>query len=198
MGLRAAEAVIPQNAAPDRYRAVWEKSPFGVASTDEVPKATWVLVGMTESETDPILYLMNQDTKDRMVVTKEPNAQGYAVESVHYDANPLRSSAKLKGPGDAKNLVVRYDPLLLVVNNPAPAGKVEPGAANAATGDNASANANANGEDGGRRRRFRRTQIPNPSEAATPAVAPAPAPAAAPAAAPANPNPAPESAPPTP
>ena len=161
-----AEEAIPQATGADRYKAIWEHSPFTSAASDEGTRGTWVLVGLTESTSNPILFLMNRDTQERMAVTRDPNAKGYAIDSVRYDANPLRSSARIKGPGPGQILTVRFDPLLIVVNNPAPSA---PGASGAAAAASASP-----AEQGGGvgRNRWRRAVVPNPAEAA-PAAAPA-------------------------
>ena len=174
-GLLSAEDALPQGAGIDRYHVIWERSPFTVASSDEVPKATWILAGMTESETTPVLFLVNRDTQERMVVTKTPNAKGFSVESVHYDANPMRTSARIKvSTTDPALVTVTFDPALLVVNNPAPAGATAATAAAAA----APGAADAGGDRAARRARWanRRSVVPNPADgaAATPAaVAPA-------------------------
>jgi len=118
--LARAEDVLPKGTDADRYKAIWERAPFTVASSADEPKATWVLAGLAESDTDPVVYLLNKDTQERVTVTREANAKGFSLVSIRYDADPLRTSAEVRVPGQTQPLEVRFDPALLVVTNPAP------------------------------------------------------------------------------
>lgn len=126
---RAEEKAIPQGYTAERYSALWERSPFTIASAaDAAPAepvaAKLVLAGVVKIGSDDIVTLLNKDSQERILVTQTPNAQGYKLVSVEQNSDPLKVVATLqKG---TESIKVRFDPSQFVVQSssqPQPPGQ---------------------------------------------------------------------------
>ncbi len=116
------DTVIPAGTAVERYQPIWKRSPFTLASTpDAQASAEWSLGGLAENGQDPLVFLVNKQSQERMTVTGQPNEKGFSVESIDYQSDLLQSSVKIKTSGDT--LTVRFDPSVVVAQatQPTPA-----------------------------------------------------------------------------
>lgn len=122
LGLNSrAELSWPEVPTVDRYQPVWTRAPFTLSSVvaeDASASSTWVLVGLATDGSEPLVFLQNKQTQKRLSVTTKPNEEGYCIVSVDQQQDLLKSSVQVKSPTEI--LTVRFDPALVVVNNPAP------------------------------------------------------------------------------
>ena len=120
---RAAEPALPSATTAERYRPIWTRSPFTLATAAE-PQASadWLLAGVAENGRDPLVFLVNRQSQERMVVTSHPNEKGFSVDSIDYQTDLLQSSVRVKTPDDT--ITVRFDPSMVAAQaQPAPAGQ---------------------------------------------------------------------------
>jgi hypothetical protein len=116
--LHSGEVVIPENTPVDRYQAIWVRSPFTAASVNAEDKASgsWALVGLAGSKDDPMVFLQNRETQERMTVTKNTNEKGFMVLTMEPQTDLSQSTAHIRTPD--QDLVVKFDKDLMAISNP--------------------------------------------------------------------------------
>jgi hypothetical protein len=116
--LHGEEIALPQNTTIDHYQAIWVRSPFTAASVTPEDKASgsWALVGLAGSKEDPLVFLQNRETQERMTVTKQSNDKGFQVLSMEAQTDLGQSTAHIHTP--AQDLVVTFDKDLMAISNP--------------------------------------------------------------------------------
>lgn len=117
-----AEAFAPQSHALDRYRHIWEKSPF-VAETPVAKQSAgleqrFVLTGVASLSDKPMIFVLDRTSLTRMVVSAERNAQGVQLVSVESNHDPKQAAATIRL--GAEQATIRYDVAALQNINAAP------------------------------------------------------------------------------
>jgi len=105
----------PATVPVERYRAMWEKSPF-VAETSAAPKSgglaeRYVLAGMASIQNEPVIFVLDRQSLSRLVVTRTPNPDGLALVSLDDGSAPKLARVTIR-LGDEQG-VIRYDPAAL-------------------------------------------------------------------------------------
>ncbi|MEO7931890.1 MAG: hypothetical protein ABIT76_01905 [Chthoniobacterales bacterium] len=104
----AAEPIIPQGYAPERYERIWKKSPFTVASViaaEPVNNTTFAdsltLAGLLTIDGKPLVTVVANDSQEtQLVEADKPNAAGLQVVSFVNNLDPTKVEVVLK-KGDA-------------------------------------------------------------------------------------------------
>jgi len=114
--LHAAEnAPVPDAFEAERYRPLWEKSPFTTASAEIIETANfadeYAIVSMSRVDDRHYVRLMNKSTQQRVTVSSENPVDGIEIIEVTPNRNPLEASVRLRMGGQEG--VVRYDANLL-------------------------------------------------------------------------------------
>ncbi|OAI58140.1 hypothetical protein AYO49_00040 [Verrucomicrobiaceae bacterium SCGC AG-212-N21] len=107
--LRAAEATpvdpdIPQPVSPDDLTALITSSPF--TRTLNL-SGSLVLTGIAHYNGGEVVTLMNKDTKETYVVTKEPNSLGWRLAETNQNSQLNRTQAKIMIGSEV--ITVRYN-----------------------------------------------------------------------------------------
>jgi hypothetical protein len=100
----AAESVVPQGYAPERYERIWKKSPFTVASViveKPVDNTTFAdsltLVGLVTIGGKPLVTVVSNDSQETTLVdADQPNAAGLQVVSFVNNLDPSKVEVVLK------------------------------------------------------------------------------------------------------
>ncbi len=104
-----------------RYEMLWKKSPFTLASTEEIVTAGFadnlILMGVARIGDQAIATVMDRSTSQRQTVTMNPNAQGLRLISVGDMSSPLKASVRVQLGSETAE--IRFDPML-VQSGPAP------------------------------------------------------------------------------
>lgn len=106
--LAATEPVLPQGFPEERYRRVWQKSPFTVASViapEAVNNTTFAdglsLVGLLTIGGKPLVTVVANDSQETQLIDGDkPNAAGLQVVSFVNNLDPTKVEVVLK-KGDA-------------------------------------------------------------------------------------------------
>jgi hypothetical protein len=112
----------PQTRDVDRYRLIWERSPFVVgqpAPASEGSAGRFALTGMAALQDEPVVFVLDRKSLSRVMVTREPNSMGMSLVSVQRDADPLKSEAIIRvGP---EQIRIAYDPEAMKTPDVSPA-----------------------------------------------------------------------------
>lgn len=100
----------PQTRDVDRYRLIWERSPFVVAQpvATEGTAGRFALTGMAAWQDEPVVFVLDRKSLSRVMVTREPNAMGISLVSVQRDEDPLKSQAIILV--GSEQIRIAYDP----------------------------------------------------------------------------------------
>ncbi len=114
-------SVVPAATTADRYKPIWVRSPFSVASATDEPGGDWVMTGLASDGGGPVVFLFNRQNQKRIMVTGQADGDGFSVESIDYKPDYLESSARIKTP--AETITVKFDKnLVAAAATAAPAG----------------------------------------------------------------------------
>jgi hypothetical protein len=107
--LRAAEAAavdpdIPQPVSPEDLTALITSSPF--TRTLNLSESL-VLTGIAHYQGGEVVTVMNKDTKETYVVTKEPNSLGWRLAETNQNSQLARTQAKIMIGSEV--ITVRYN-----------------------------------------------------------------------------------------
>ncbi|MGB8354682.1 MAG: hypothetical protein WCD79_12385 [Chthoniobacteraceae bacterium] len=130
-GALAVAGGIPDGYPVDRYKSLWEHSPFTIASVQQevVPAgfaSKMALVGIAKIGSEDLVILLNKDSQERLNVGPQANEQGIKLISVEPNSDPLKVCVTIqKGSEVAK---VKFDPALLSASAAAPnnPGNIQP------------------------------------------------------------------------
>ena len=118
---------IPEGYAVERYSALWEHSPFSLATVQPQAQPSFAqnlaLVGIARIEGEDMVTLLNRVSQERFTVGTEPNADGIAVVSVDTDSDPLKTRVSIRKGSEVAT--VSFDKGLLALTQsppPPPAG----------------------------------------------------------------------------
>ncbi len=107
------EVFAPPANPAERYRSVWEKSPF-VAETPATAQKQgpglsqrFVLAGMATLNDEPLIFVLDRQSLARIVVTKKSGAAGLQLVSIDSNTDPKQASATVRL--GAEQDVIRYD-----------------------------------------------------------------------------------------
>lgn len=112
----APEEVVPPPFPLSRYEDLWKKSPFQLESTappvaDSAGLAQrYALTGLAEINGEPIAFVMERTTQQRIMVRKEAKAGGSGLSLVQVDMSPKKydeSTATLRQGAEVG--VVKFD-----------------------------------------------------------------------------------------
>jgi hypothetical protein len=128
--------VIPDGLPVNRYAALWQHSPFTIASVEQVVvqagfASKLALVGIARIGSEDIVTLLNKESQERFTVGAKPNDQDLKLVSVEPNADPLKAAATIQKGGEVAK--VRFDQSLLAAQAPqnaAPNGGQQPGPGN--------------------------------------------------------------------
>ena len=112
--LSAEEVALPQATTIDRYQAIWTRSPFTAPSGgvgEDKASGTWVMNALAGSSDNPIVFIENKTTQERVTVTRDKNEKGFEVLSVLPQADLYQSTATLRIAGET--VVVHFDKELI-------------------------------------------------------------------------------------
>ncbi len=125
--LLAAPALLAQEFSPtpadvERYRPLWERSPFvlpakAVASTSPLAQR-FALTGVAFLADDPIVFLLDRQNSSRLMLRLNDPQNGLQLVSVENASDPKAASAVIRL--GSEQAAVRYDPALLTAQAPAP------------------------------------------------------------------------------
>lgn len=109
--LPADEEFAPKVYDAERYREIWEKSPF-VAVVAQTPSSEglaqrFALTGTATLEDRPVIFVLDRKDLTRQVVTEEPNPEGIVLVSVQDPSDFKSAQATIKL--GAEQAVIRYD-----------------------------------------------------------------------------------------
>lgn len=118
----AGESFAPKPFAAERYRHLWEKSPF-VTESAALPSSgslsqRFVLTGVASLGDKPVIFVLDRASLTRMLVSTEKNALGLELVSVASHHDPRQASATIRLGAD--QAVIQYDPAALQNVNPPP------------------------------------------------------------------------------
>lgn len=129
----ADDAPVPPPFDAERYRPLWEKSPFTLASAEIIPTANfadeYAIVSMSKVDGRHYVRVMNKTTQQRITVSSENPVDGIEIVEVSPNRNPLEASVRIRMGGQEG--IVRYDANLLRTGAAA-VPVMPPGAAEAA------------------------------------------------------------------
>jgi hypothetical protein len=105
------DSFAPQVHGPERYRQIWEKSPFiaaaPISATSGGLADRFVLTGMASLLNRPVIFVLDRKGLSRQMVTKEPNFEGVVLVSVEEKTDPKESRATIRL--GSEQAVIRYD-----------------------------------------------------------------------------------------
>lgn len=113
---------VPSPQPAERYSALWQKSPFTIASVEEAPKANFAqnlaVVAIARIGNDDTITLLNKQSQQRFQVGIKQDSDGYKVLSVTMDSDPLKVVVKLQKGNETAT--VGFDKALLAANTSPP------------------------------------------------------------------------------
>jgi hypothetical protein len=96
----ARAGAIPDSYGEERYAALWEHSPFTLATVQPVAQPGFAqnltVVGFAQIDGKDMVILLNRVTQERATLGTEPNADGIALVSVEADSDPLKTKVTLR------------------------------------------------------------------------------------------------------
>lgn len=114
---------VPEPQPAEHFSALWQKNPFTIASTEQVPQAGFAqnlaVVGIAKIGGESIVTVLNKQTQERFTMDSGGGPQGMKVVSVSMDADPLKASVTIRKGGETAT--VGFDrALLAMAQSPAP------------------------------------------------------------------------------
>lgn len=118
--LLAAPALHAQDFSPapvdvERYRALWERSPFVLPARAAAPVSAlaqrFTLTGVAFLADDPIVFLLDRQSSARLMLRLNDPQNGLLLVSVENSSDPKQASALIRL--GSEQAVVRYDPSAL-------------------------------------------------------------------------------------
>jgi len=125
----AKAGVVPEGYPVERYSALWQRSPFTIASIQQeaVPAgfaSKLALVAVAKIGSEDMAILLDKDSQERINVDSGINGKGLKLVSVEPNPDPLKASVTIqKGAEVAK---VKYDPSLLAAAGVPPPNNANP------------------------------------------------------------------------
>jgi hypothetical protein len=108
---RAEEALIMEGYSPDRYQALWKKSPFTLSSiTEEVQGGfaqNLALAGILKIGKRQYVSVYDKETKKRLFLSSEAEEEGILVEKIEFANDLDKVTVTLKKGAEISTL--RYD-----------------------------------------------------------------------------------------
>ncbi len=125
----ATDAALPPDAYPaTRYDALAKKSPFSLASTEEVVTAGFadnlILLGAARIGDTRMATLLDRTSSRTFTITGVPGADGIELVDVTDMADPKTATASIKKGGEIAR--IRFDPMLLTTGGQPGAPGVQP------------------------------------------------------------------------
>lgn len=122
-------AFAPENRDVDRYRHIWEKSPF-VTETKVVQQTgalseRFILTGVASLQDEPVIFVLDRKSLVRLMVTKEPNADGLSLISVQRVEDPKQAMATIQLASEQG--VIKYDTVAMTAVNQGGNAEAKPG-----------------------------------------------------------------------
>lgn len=125
-----ANTYAPEQYETERYRHLWEKSPFVTEKPVVTEKSgglaqRFVLTGVASMQDQPIIFVLDRQSLARVTVTNEPNQMGLSLVSVQPNNDPKQSLATIRL--GAEEGIIRYDLAALEsVNKTSESGEPRP------------------------------------------------------------------------
>jgi hypothetical protein len=117
----ADDAGLPGGAfAADRYRILWETSPFAVASPVAVESVQYALVGAAELEGVSYASVVDKQSQEHFVVTSRTPSHGLSLVGLEHGTGPGSTFATLKKSDGILKLTLDTTVAMVPVNNPVP------------------------------------------------------------------------------
>ncbi len=106
------EAAVPQAFPLERYRALWEKSPFMLASIEAVPTSMglaqkYALTGIASIAGEPMVFLKDRMSQTTVTVGVATNMQGLSLVNIESRQDPKESTATVRAGGEVG--VLKFD-----------------------------------------------------------------------------------------
>jgi len=123
----ARAGVIPEGYPVEHYSALWERSPFTIASVQDASQAGFAqnlaVVAIARIGNEDMVILLNKQSQERITVSSfKSNAQGMKVVSVAADTDPLKTHVTIQEGSEVA--IVGFDKALLAMTqSPAPAAQ---------------------------------------------------------------------------